>query len=65
MQEYDGPSVLHSDNGTEFKNHYFDDISRMCGIKLVYGAPYQPQVQGADERFNNTIKTLLLKLMHQ
>jgi len=65
MQEYDGPAILHSDNGGEFKNSLFLAIANSCGIKLKYGGPYRPQVQGADEKFNDTLKRILGKLMIQ
>jgi len=57
--EHDAPMILHSDNGGEFQNKLFWLISTTCQIQIRFGAPYQPQQQGAVERFNQTIKNKL------
>lgn len=49
-------AVLHSDNGSEFKNKLMREIISSLGLKHVFGAPYHPQSQGVVERLNRTIK---------
>lgn len=49
---------LHTDNGTEFEG-MLKEICSIRQIKMVHGAPYRPNVQGGDERWNETLKLQL------
>jgi len=52
-----GPwECLHSDNGGEFTAEIVSELCEKTQTKIVHGAPYHPQSQGAIERFNQTIK---------
>eukprot|EP00731_Ephydatia_muelleri_P029866 Em0021g389a len=55
------PRVLLSDNGSEFCNALNDQLSEMLGIKRRLTTPYHPQVNGLDERFNQTLQNMLVK----
>ncbi len=51
LEQEGPPSVLHSDNGGEFRNHFMSTLTERYGIKQVFGAPYRPQSQGCIERY--------------
>ena len=50
------PSILHSDNGKEFKSKTMSELCRKHKIKQVHGAPRTPSTQGLVERNNRTVK---------
>lgn len=52
------PSILHSDNGKEFK-------SKKHKIKQVHGAPRTPSTQGLVERNNRTVKENILNILKE
>ena len=59
------PSVLHSDNGKEFKSK---TMSELCGkhkIKQVHGAPRMPSTQGLVERNTCTVKENILNILKE
>lgn len=60
------PSILHSDNGKEFKSKTMSDL---CGkhniIKKVHGAPRTPSTQGLVERNNRTAKENILNILKE
>jgi len=53
---YGPPVILHSDNGTEFKNKDLEKICKTFGVKQVFGRPRAPWVQGQVLFFINIIK---------
>lgn len=57
------PKILQSDNGTEFKNEYFDALSKQYSFQQLFSSAYHPQSQGLVERFNQTLKGLIHKYM--
>jgi transposase InsO family protein len=56
------PSVLITDNGTEFTAKSFENWLQTWGIDHKLTSPYHPQTNSKTERFNGTIQKLLLKL---
>jgi hypothetical protein len=59
------PWILHSDNGGEFVNQIFDNISKIFFFKPAHGKAYNPREQGLVEKFNGTISVTLSKLMYE
>ena len=59
---YGIPAVLITDNGGEFCHKVFEDWLKELGIEHHLTSPYNPQANGACERFNGTLQRLLLKL---
>ena len=53
------PTILQTDNGTEFKNKTMNQFCQENNIQLVYGVPYNPQHRGAVEAFNRTVQDFL------
>jgi hypothetical protein len=54
---------LQTDNGSEFKNHLFENFLKEKGIKHNTSFPGDHNVQGIIERFNRTIKNLISRYM--
>ena len=50
------PTILHSDNGGEFKSKKMSEFCKENNIKQVHGAPRNPSTQGLVERNNRTVK---------
>jgi len=59
---YGIPAVLVTDNGGEFTHKAFEAWLKEMGIRHHLTSPYNPQANGACERFNGTLQKLLLKL---
>ena len=55
------PECLLSDRGTNLLSHLVVDLCRMLGITKLNTTAYHPQCDGAVERFNRTLKTMLRK----
>jgi hypothetical protein len=51
---------IRSDNGSEFISKEFKNLLKEHNIKQVLSLPYTPQSNGGIERFNYTIKKLIL-----
>jgi IS30 family transposase len=56
------PSVILSDNGTQFVSHLTNAFTKMLEITQVFAARYHPQANGCVERANQTIKLMLLSM---
>ena len=59
------PSILHSDNGLEFKNVLVKNLVETWpgACKIVHGKPRCPWVQGKVEQSNFTLQKILASLM--
>jgi transposase InsO family protein len=56
---YGAPSILLSDNGTQFTSRTMLALCRHYGIRQVFTNPYHPQTNGQVERFNKTLAAQL------
>ncbi|CAK9292081.1 unnamed protein product [Gordionus sp. m RMFG-2023] len=62
---FGAPSILHTDNGREFKNETIQNIVEMWpGCKMVHGRPRHSQSQGSVERANKDIMNKLRCFLH-
>ena len=59
------PTIVQSDNGTEFKNNEVDKIFKDRDVRRIYSDSYTPQSNGGVERVNYTMKKLLFSLLTQ
>ena len=55
------PKIIQSDN--EFKSFNLDKLCEKYNVKQIYSSSYNPHTNGAIERFNQTFKSILFKLM--
>ena len=55
------PESLLSDRGTNLLSHLVTDLCRILGITKLNTTAHHPQCDGAVERFNRTLKTMLRK----
>ena len=53
------PSILISDQGTQFQSEEFRIFAQNLGIELRRSTAYHPQTNGKVERFHRTLKTAL------
>ena len=59
------PSVIRTDNGSEFIAKEFQNACKEFGIKHVAGDSYSPKQQSMIERFNRTLKMAVYKYQSQ
>ena len=62
---FDFPSILHSDNGKEFKSKTMSELCKKHMIRQVHGAPRTPSTQGLMERNNHTVKENILNILKE
>ena len=55
------PDEILSDNGTQFRCDLMAQVCKLMGITQRFSTPLHPQSNGMVERFNGTLKTLLIK----
>ena len=61
-KKFGGSRKILSDNGTEFKNQYFEKVAKILGVKYkIYTAPYHPQSNGRIEGFHHFLKACMSK----
>ena len=59
------PHVIRSDNGTELRNALMSSLYEVFGVNVCFGAVRHPQSQGAAERFNQALLTLVRKVLDE
>ena len=59
------PDVVRLDNGSEFANAIVESLFQKFGVRVRTGAVRHPQSQGAAERTNRTLLTIMRKTMEE
>jgi phage FluMu protein Com len=60
---YGFPVHLVTDNGTAFTSHEFKEFCRVTGVKHSFTSPHYPATNGAAERFVETFKSHMKKII--
>ena len=60
---YSVPQILVSDNGKEFANELFKELSTLLGFKHQKTTSYHPQSNSSAESFNRTMKAYLRAML--
>ena len=60
--KYGFPVRINHDRGGEFNSRLFDELHRLAGIKASNTTPYNPQSNGACERYNRVLVSMLRSL---
>ncbi|CAI2353188.1 unnamed protein product [Caenorhabditis sp. 36 PRJEB53466] len=55
------PKAVLTDQGLEFANATFEKLAKLSNVKLIRTKGYHSRMNGAVERFNRTIQTILKK----
>ena len=53
------PSLIQSDQGSNFMSSLMQQVTHQLGIKQCKSSAYHPETQGALERFHQTLKTMI------
>ena len=56
------PEALLSDRGINLLSHLMLDVCKLLGIKKLNTTAYHPQCDGMVERFNSTLKAMILSI---
>ncbi|XP_063584731.1 uncharacterized protein LOC134762284 [Penaeus indicus] len=56
------PREILSDRGSQFKSDLMGEIHRLLSIKALYTSPYHASCNGAVERLNGVLKSMIKKL---
>ena len=59
IQYFGQPHRILNDNGTNFVSDLFRELHVLLGSAATTSSPYHPQTNGAVERWNKTVKTML------
>ena len=57
------PEEVLSDQGSNFMSELLDEIYRLLQVAKIRTSPYHPQTDGLVERFNATLKLMLMKFV--
>ena len=64
--KFGGSTKMLTDNGTEFKNELFEEVSTRLGVKYKpFAPPYHPQSNGRIEGFHRFLKSTIAKHISQ
>ena len=59
------PKEILSDQGTNFLSQLLKELYNLLQIHQIHTSPYHPQTDRLIERFNKTLKSLLMKLVNK
>ena len=59
------PEQILSDNGPQFKSELYEQVCKFFHIVIIKSTPYHPMSNGLVERFNGSLKTMLMKVVEK
>ena len=65
IPRYGVPREIHSDQGRNFESALFKEVSSILGMEKTRTTPLRPQSNGMVERFNRTLKNMLMKFVDE
>lgn len=65
VPHFEIPPSLQSDNGLEFISQFSQTLSKALNIVWSFHISYHPQSSGKIERTNQSLKNILVKLLHE
>ncbi|XP_055634136.1 uncharacterized protein K02A2.6-like [Toxorhynchites rutilus septentrionalis] len=65
LRRFHIPETVITDNGTQFRSSAFKKMCEQLGIIHIRTAPYHPQSNGQAERFVDTLKQSLRKIVYR
>ena len=60
---YGIPEEILTDQGTNFTSQFLQKLNELLGVKAIKTSPYHPQTDGLVERFNQTLKSMLRRVL--
>ena len=63
FSRYGVPKEILTDQGSNFMSELLKEIYRLLGVKSIRTSPYHPQTDGLVERYNQTLKMMLRKVL--
>ena len=65
FSRHEVPKEILTDQGTNFTSQLLQELYKMLGVKPVQTTPYHPQMDELVERFNQTLKQMLRKMIDE
>lgn len=62
---YGTPSIIRTDQGTEYKNEIFDKIAELLHMKQSFSTPYHPQTIGSLERNHRCLNEYIRQFVNE
>ena len=56
------PREILSDNGTQFVSQVMREVTILISVKQLFSSPYHPMANGLCEKFNGTLKKMLIRM---
>ena len=63
FSHYGVPKEILTDQGSNFMSELLKEIYQLLGVKSIRTSPYHPQTDGLVERYNQTLKMMLRKVL--
>ena len=63
FSHYGVPREILSDQGPNFMSELLREVYKVVKIKPIHTSPYHPQTDGLVERYNQTLKAMLKKVL--
>ena len=59
------PREILSDNGAQFVSQVMKEVTRLISVKQLFSSPYHPMANGLCEKFNGTLKKMLIRMSNE
>ena len=59
------PREILSDNGAQFVSQVMKEVTRLISVTHLFSSPYHPMANGLCEKFNGTLKKMLIRMSNE